>query len=111
VACVSSLDAQQHDQLRRARNALEEAISEPGFTYSPVGARFVASLFAPEWMVDLPDGVDGDVRATVDSSDFAKILGDRLIVPPPDLGDDGRRFVELRRDLDETTACVVGEPA
>ena len=107
VACVSRLDADQRDQLRRAQDAIGEALTDPGFTLSESGARLAESGFAPAWLADVPVGLGSDVPDVVETKDFATVLGAGLIVPPPRLAIVVPDYLELRSELDETTACVV----
>jgi hypothetical protein len=107
VACVSDLGASNKERLGDARSQLTAALSEPGFTLSDVGARFAASVFAPDWMASVVQGVGDEAAEIVKTPDFAVLLGDGLIVPPMPLDAIARDFVMLRRGLEETTACVV----
>jgi hypothetical protein len=106
VACASRLDADQRDQLRRARDAISQAVAEPGFTLSEVGVRFSESHLAPAWMADIPMGLDRDAPDVVEKKDFASVLDAGLLVSPPRLAIAIGDFVALRSDLEVTTACV-----
>jgi hypothetical protein len=54
-----------------------------------------------------PAGRPDDAFTIVDSPEFATLLSDGLVVPPAEPKATSRKFIELRRRLEDTTACIV----
>jgi len=107
VACASRLDADQRDQLERTRDAISEALVDPGFTLTEAGVRFAESPLAPAWMDDVPMGLGGGAADVVQTEEFSSLLAARLIVPPPLLATNVGDFMRLRSDLEVATACLL----
>jgi hypothetical protein len=107
AACVSRLDADQREQLLRTRDALREALAEPGYTLTDVGASFAASPLVPAWVAYVPQGLPRRAAKVVETTDFATLLENGLIVPPEGVEPTTEEFLALRRDLEQSTACVV----
>jgi hypothetical protein len=105
--CVSRLDADRRDQLLRTRDALSEALAEPGYTLTDVGASFAASSLVPPWVADVPQGLPNRAAKVVETAEFATLLENGLIVPPEAVEATAQEFLALREDLEQSTACVV----
>jgi hypothetical protein len=106
AACVSPLDPEERARLLWTRDALSDALSEPGFTLSDVGARFAGTAFAPSWMADVTNGLPHRAGKVVESKDFATLLGTGLIVPLTGVESISAEFLALREGLEQSTACV-----
>ena len=106
LACASTLDSTELGELDADRDALVAALARPGFELTDAGQRYATSPFAPPWLGDAPVGLD-DAADVVVSAQFESMLDVGLLVPPAGLSSTTERFLERRRGVEDTTACVV----
>jgi hypothetical protein len=107
VAFVSELSAEQIDELTAATWTLAAALADGDLGVSASGERILGTFLAPEWFGSLADPGTIDAPLVTRSEEFASLLREEFIDVPASLSDAVTAFLELRTDLELSTAAVL----